>query len=196
MHKISSRLPAPLKSLAASRHGYRRQALRYGPETEGRADEARERDSWDTNRWTSYRGEKLARLLHHAATTVPYYREQWTERRRRGDRASWELLENWPILDKQTLRDQPIAFISDASRAGNLVENETSGSTGTPLRLFQSRDMLVSWYALVEARIRRWNGVSLGDRWAQMGGKLVTPIGRRRPPFWVWNQGMHQLYLS
>ena len=29
-----------------------------------------------------------------------------------------------------------------------------------------------------------------------MGGQLVTPVERRRPPFWVWNHGMHQLYMS
>ncbi len=54
----------------------------------------------------------------------------------------------------------------------------------------------MDWYALFEARIRRWNGVSLGDRWAHLGGQRVTPIGRRQPPFWVWNGGMHQLYMS
>ena len=77
-----------------------------------------------------------------------------------------------------------------------MFESYTSGTTGTPLRLWQSRDTLIVWYALLEARIRRWNGVTLEDRWAQMGGQLVTPIERRRPPFWVWNHGMHQLYMS
>jgi phenylacetate-CoA ligase len=29
-----------------------------------------------------------------------------------------------------------------------------------------------------------------------IGGQLVAPIERRRPPFWVWNAGLNQLYLS
>jgi phenylacetate-CoA ligase len=29
-----------------------------------------------------------------------------------------------------------------------------------------------------------------------IGGQLVTPVDQRRPPFWVWNAGLNQLYLS
>ena len=85
---------------------------------------------------------------------MPFYREMWTRRRRDGDRASWETLENWPILPKESVRDDPHAFISEKARMSSLIETETSGSTGTPLRLWQSHDMLVSWYALFEARVR------------------------------------------
>jgi phenylacetate-CoA ligase len=52
------------------------------------------------------------------------------------------------------------------------------------------------WYALFEARCRRWYGVTRHDRWGMLGGQLVTPILRTRPPFWVWNAALHQLYLS
>jgi phenylacetate-CoA ligase len=52
------------------------------------------------------------------------------------------------------------------------------------------------WYALFEARCRRWNGVSRHDRWAILGGQLVTPVRQQKPPFWIWNAGMNQLYLS
>jgi phenylacetate-CoA ligase len=51
-------------------------------------------------------------------------------------------------------------------------------------------------YALSEARIRYWNGVSRRDRWAMIGGQLVTPVSQRQPPFWVWNMGLNQLYMS
>jgi phenylacetate-CoA ligase len=189
-------LPPALKSVAASLHGYRLQARRYGRETEELVEKSVERETWSEDRWTGTREERLAFVLHRAATTVPYYREQWAARRRRGDRSSWERLENWPILSKQEIRDQPHAFLAEDRDSDRLYESSTSGTTGTPLRLWHSREVLLAWYALVEARLRRWNGVSLGDRWAQMGGQIVTPIGRRRPPFWVWNSGMRQLYMS
>ena len=38
--------------------------------------------------------------------------------------------------------------------------------------------------------------VSKNDRWAIFGGQLVTPISQRKPPFWVWNAGLNQLYMS
>ncbi len=189
-------LPPSLQSVAASVYGYRMQALRYGRETEDLVGEALERETWSAERWAARRGERLASLLHHAATKVPYYREHWGRRRRSGDGASWDRLENWPILSKQEVRDDPQAFLAEGRRSGRLFESSTSGSTGTPLRVWHSRAMLVSWYALYEARIRRWNGLSMRDRWANLGGRKVVPGGRRRPPYWVWNRGMHQLYMS
>jgi phenylacetate-CoA ligase len=29
-----------------------------------------------------------------------------------------------------------------------------------------------------------------------LGGQLVTPVSQQRPPFWVWNKAMNQLYMS
>ena len=63
-----------------------------------------ERERWSEAQWALWRQERLARLLHRAATQVPYYREQWSARRRRGDTRSVEVLANWPILGKDALR--------------------------------------------------------------------------------------------
>jgi phenylacetate-CoA ligase len=189
-------LPGALQSVAASFRGRQLQSRRYGAETEELVSAALERDSWSEERWKAWQEERLARLLHHAATKVPYYRDHWAERRRRGDKASPEILQNWPLLGKQQLREKPEAFVADDADVRKMFESETSGTTGTPLRLWQRRRTFVGWYALFEARIRRWNGVSLYDRWAHTGGQRVTPIARRRPPFWVWNGPMRQLYMS
>jgi len=72
----------------------------------------------------------------------------------------------------------------------------TSGTTGKPLHIWLSRETVGTWFALFEARARRWYGVSRHDRWAILGGQLVAPVERDRPPFWVWNSGLNQLYLS
>ncbi len=48
----------------------------------------------------------------------------------------------------------------------------------------------------MEARLRCWNGLGREDRWAQLGGRLVAAASRHEPPFWVWNGGLKQLYLS
>jgi phenylacetate-CoA ligase len=77
-----------------------------------------------------------------------------------------------------------------------MFHEHTSGTSGTPLSLWWSRDSVRNWYALFEARCRRWHGVSRHDRWAILGGQLVAPVTQRRPPFWVWNNGLSQLYLS
>jgi len=188
--------PYPLKVLAATAKGYYLRWWRYGPETERLVQEALERESWSPEKWRAWQEERLARVLHRAATQVPYYREQWARRRRQGDRASWEYLENWPVLDKEPLRQNPAAFVADGCQLWRMFPESTSGSTGTPLNLWQSRKTVQAWYALCEARWRRWYAVSRHDRWAILGGKLVAPVGRRQPPFWVWNGALHQLYFS
>jgi phenylacetate-CoA ligase len=189
-------LPAPLRSLAASARGAQLRYWRYGPETEGLVEEALARERWSAAQWAAWREDRLARLLHRAATRVPHYREYWEGRRRRGDRASWERLEEWPVLAKDALRANPLAFVADDCNVRRMFALNTSGTTGKPLRLWRSRATNRAWYALLDARLRRWHGVSWRHPWALLGGQEVVPATARRPPFWVWNGAMHQLYLS
>ena len=189
-------LPTPLRSVAASLRGLYLSYWRYGFETERLIEEALDRESWTSGQWKAWHEERLAHVLHRAAMRVPYYREQWAARRRRGDRASWDDLKNWPILEKNTIRDNPRAFVADDCDVRLMFHEHTSGTTGKPLSLWLSKETVRKWYALCEARIGHWNGVSRHDRWAMIGGQLVTPVSQRDPPFWVWNKGLNQLYLS
>lgn len=189
-------LPASTRSAAASMHGYHIRSWRYGRETERLVQEALEREQWGPAHWREWQEERLVRLLHHAATSVPYYRDEWLARRRRGDRSSWEELANWPVLKKEAVREHPRAFVADGCDVRRMFHEHTSGTTGKSIDLWWSRRTVRTWYALFEARWRHWHGVSRRDRWAILGGQLVTPVAQRRPPFWVWNVALNQLYMS
>ena len=106
-------LPYPFKVLAASAIGFRLANTRYDKETDTLVEEALARESWTAEKWKSWQDEILSQMLHHAAKNVPYYRDKWAARRRTGDRASIEYLENWPVLQKQELRSRTDSFISD-----------------------------------------------------------------------------------
>ena len=80
-------LPTPLRSIAASLRGFYLRSWRYGPETERLAEEAIGRESWSLTQWKVWQEERLVSVLNRAATRVPYYREPWAARRRRGGRA-------------------------------------------------------------------------------------------------------------
>jgi phenylacetate-CoA ligase len=190
------RLPPLLRSAAATVRGGYLRAWRYGPRTDRLRDEALARESWTPQQWNSWRQERLSFLLHRAATKVPYYRDYWTDRRRRGDKAAWDILQNWPLLDKETLREKTVAFVADDRSRSRMFHDHTSGTTGKSLDVWLSRDTVQAWYALFEARCRYWNGVSRHDRWAIIGGQLVAPVHQDEPPFWVWNALLHQLYVS
>lgn len=194
--QLYHRLPSRVRSVAASMRGLYLRSWRYGPETERLVAEAHEREKWNAERWKSWQQERLAYVLHRAATRVPYYRDQWNARRRQGDRASWDYLENWPILGKEPLRRNSRAFVADDCSVKKMFHDHTSGTTGKSLDLWWSRETVRAWYALFEARCRGWFNVSRHDRWGMIGGQLITPVRQSSPPFWVWNAGLNQLYLS
>lgn len=189
-------LPSPLRFTAATAHGAYLRWWRYGPRTDSLCAEALGRDSWTAEQWEKWREERLAYLLDRAARRVPYYRRHWSERRRLGDRASWDLLANWPILEKDVLRANAADFVADDRSVSRMFHDHTSGTSGKSLDLWQSRDTVQAWYALFEARCRQWNGVTRDDRWAIIGGQLIAPVEQATPPFWAWNASLHQLYLS
>ena len=87
-------------------------------------------------------------------------------------------------------------FLVDGCDPAAMISEHSSGTTGTPMHVWWSRSAAVEHYAIFEARWRMWNGVTRHDRWAMLGGQLVAPIEQSRPPFWVWNSALHQLYMS
>jgi phenylacetate-CoA ligase len=190
------RLPAPARSAAATLRGWYLRSWRYGGATERLIEEALDRESWSDERWRAWTEARLAEVLHRAATRVPYYRAYWSARRRSGDTASWELLAHWPALDKDAVRQNPRAFLADDCDPRRMFHVHTSGTTGKPIEVWRTRATVKTLYALAAARTREWLGIPPHVRWARLGGQLVIPVSERRPPFWVWNAAMRQLYMS
>lgn len=190
------RLPSWARSTAATVRGAQLRHQRYGPETDRLVDEAMEREYWSPQKWRNWQHERLAYVLHRAATRVPYYRNLWARRRAHGDYRSWEHLENWPTLGGESLRRQPLAFLADDCGPRRMVRDHTSGTSGRPLQLWRSTHTLRARYALYEARHRLWYGVSRRDCWAMVGGQLVADVRQTKPPFWAYNAAMRQLYVS
>lgn len=183
-------LPPFLQSAVASAHGFRLQRIRYGSDTGALVAAAREREFWSPEQWELWRSNELRALLTRARERVPYYREYWK------GRSGWEELGNWPLLEKTELRREPRRFLADDCDPARMYPERTSGSSGTPLTLWWSYPTVRRWYAMFEARWRNWYGVGRADNWAILGGQLVAPVERTKPPYWVWNAGMNQLYLS
>ena len=191
--KIYHRLPAPARSVAASLRGFYLNRSRYGAQTETLAAQALERERWSREKLQEWQNERLARILRLAAARVPFYRRQWENGEIKGDRRK---LEDWRVLRKADLRGNRDAFLADGENPKRLFLEHTSGTTGTPVEFWSDRTALQAWYALAEARWRRWYGVSRNDRWAIIGGQQVVSFHQKKPPFWVWNAGLNQLYMS
>jgi len=135
----------PLRPILASARGYFLRRWRYGRDAERAAEAALERERWSAPQWQAWQQEQLVRVLSRAARRVPYYRAQWAERRRRGDRSSPEILENWPILEKDAVRTAPAAFVADDCNIARMHGETTSGTTGQPMRLWFSKETSRAW---------------------------------------------------
>jgi phenylacetate-coenzyme A ligase PaaK-like adenylate-forming protein len=194
--EIYLRLPPAFQNAAAWWHGRRLSWWRYGPEYNRYVTSLCLRNCWNANQWSAYQAEQVKQLVRHAATSVPFYRERYPTHTLYGSDDAPVDWKNLPIVEKQQLRDFPREFVADGVDIGKMFREHTSGSTGTPLQLWWSRQTCQLNYAFHEARIRRPAGVSWGDNWAMLGGQLIVPVWRSRPPFWVWSSSYNQLYLS
>ncbi len=150
-------------------------------------------------------GEALAREHWTDEQWEPWLAQRWRGVLAASERASWyperagsagvHELASWPVLTKDQLRRHGEEMVIHP-RPRFMHADHSSGTTGTPVTIWSSHRTLVAWYALAEARWRQWHGVDRRDRWGILGGQLVAPPDARRPPYWVWNAPMHQLYLS
>lgn len=186
-------LPYPLKRWVVGLHGLRLQRERYGPETGRLISEARVIENWDPVAISRWQEARIEEILERAGAAVPFYRESWGSPATQLGRND---LGSWPILRKEEVRSHPAGFVAEDAAPSEGHEIHTSGSTGTPITVRVGTQAIRRWYALFEARWCGWHGVGRDDRWAIVGGRLVTRPGRKRPPYWVWNRPMHQLYLS
>lgn len=185
---IYRRLPPAARSVAASARGLQLQLRRYDRGLERRVQGVIERDYWSPEEWADYREERLELILA-AAEHCSYYQPLLDSRSTRG-------LCGMEITPKAAVRDDTEAFLTSAVDHRRLVSESTSGTSGTPLTLKFTKTAVNEWFALVEARMRRWHGLSVTDRWAMFGGQVVVPVHMTDPPFWVHNWPMHQLYMS
>jgi phenylacetate-CoA ligase len=82
--------------------------------------------------------QKLKKLLAHAYQNVPYYRNLFDEAGiRPEDIQEIEDLQKLPVTTKETLKETPIdQLIAKNIKKENCIVERTSGSTGTPLAVY------------------------------------------------------------
>ena len=195
-NSVYNALPYPLQVLAASVRGLNLRGWRYGSDTEKIIEETSTRETWTTKQWKQWQEEQMAFILHRAARHVPYYRDYWQKQRQIGNKASSEYLGNWPLLKKEIVRNHPEAFVADDVNLKSLFLDHTGGTSGRPTLIYESRTTILQWYAIFEARVRRWHQVSYKEKWGMFGGQKIVPLTQKKPPFWVRNYGLNQLYFS
>ena len=195
---IYQRSPVWLQNAEVSAFGYLWRARRLGGEFRSNADRFTARERQSPEQWRTYQRDQLRALLVHCLRTVPHYSDLFPRLGlTQADLENFELedLRRLPVLEKNEVRERPLAFLSTAP-SGKLHEYATSGSTGTPLVVRKSSRTQQLEYAAYEARCRRWAGVDFRMSRAMIGGRLVVPKAASEPPFWRYNAAEKQVYFS
>ncbi len=121
--------------------------------------EAQER--WPKARLEAWRVERLKAFLMQVGTTVPYYRNLFSEIGFEPTRVSCLAdLQRLPLTDKATIRAAGDTWKAEGKQ--NLTRYNTGGSSGEPLIFYigkdrKSHDVGAKW------RVTRWWGVDIGD---------------------------------
>jgi len=146
------------------------------------------RDSqyWSPERLRELQFAKLNNLLRHAWRTCPWYRMRLDEIGYTPGEVFDEIsFREVPLLRKTDIQSNRETLRSNGIRAGDLIPNQTGGSTGEPLKFFVDRGRMASRLAAT-LRHNEWAGFRPGDRVAILWGAaqdaphLNTLSGRLR----------------
>lgn len=190
------RLPVALQNAALTAVGHYIRRTRYNGAYADLFREVVARESWSADQLRDFLNRRVSAFVQHAADSVPYYRDLFA---REGidprSITSVDDLSALPLLDKHTVQDRLPEFISEAISKNQLLPNETSGSTGTGLKFYMTKQATREQWA-VWWRHRLRHGITLGTPAAIFRGIALVPIDQDRPPFWRWNGAESQLYVS
>jgi len=103
-------------------------------------------------------------------------------------------LEQWPLLEKSSVRADPNAFRSGP--AIFVARASTGGTTGVPLRLTRSLRSIVVEQACIDAMLECLRVDARDARIAVLRADTVKDPSDLRPPFWISVAGGQRLVLS
>lgn len=197
--QVYKRLPWQAQNLAISLYGYIWQKRRFGGVFPAHVGQFKERETLTSSEWENYQTTVLRKILVHAFEQVPFYRHKYSEAGFTAkDLAQFKLpdLKELPFLEKEELRafGETELIAQNADPKGDFFSS--SGSTGTPVRIYISRKMHQVWTAGFEVRIRNWAGVNRAMRRGMIGGRRVLPEGKGNAPYYRYNSFEKMVYYS
>jgi len=133
---------------------------------------------WTRQQIDDYQNDRLRKLIKHAVTTVPYYRDLFKQLGLTPDDIQTkEDLRKIPIVDKTIMRKEGIErFTAETVSVRKVHLCRSSGSTGEPFSFFVSKDANELNTA---AKLRTWYRVGY-----RLGDKYMKIANGKRAGFW------------
>jgi phenylacetate-CoA ligase len=198
INKIYENTPIALQNAMISAYGYYWKNRRLGKVFKENLNKFKLRESFTEIQWLEYQTLELRKLLIHAYKTVPFYSEKYKEAGFSiSDFEKFQLsdLNKLPFLEKEDLRKfGKTTLLSETRSNGKFYSS--SGSTGTPISVYFSKDFHQIWNAAYEVRVRNWAGVDHTMNRGMIGGRRVLPSSTGKPPYYRYNAAEKQTYFS
>ena len=138
-----------------------------------------ERSQWySPDRIEELQRKKLRLIIQHSYDNIPYYHKIFRELNLKpNDIKTAEDLSKLPVLTKDIVRNNIDKLVAKNIHASKLIESNSSGSTGEPLKFYitqESQDMSNA------AAFRGWGwaGFSMGDKIVNLAGFPYQMIGK------------------
>jgi phenylacetate-CoA ligase len=103
-------------------------------------------------------------------------------------------LDQWPLLEKSSVREDPSAFLSGPSLF--VAPASTGGTTGVPLQLTRSLRSIVVEQACIDQLLWRLRADARDARIAVLRGDNVKDPSDLQPPYWIPVMGGRRLLFS
>lgn len=151
----------------------------------------KERENWPRWKIEAFQLDRINVLWHHAIAHVPYYRNLISRSALPPSFSSLaEFASCVPLLTRDTVKDQPLAFISEKATHGSW--QRTGGSTGRPIDVYWGHDahleMLRAKYRfyhmwgidIFDRMVFLWgHGASFSPGWAGFLARIKQPVEDR-----------------
>lgn len=197
IHRWYYNLPVIFQNIAFSLYGYYLRAKRYNKLQQRYSKILRKNEHLKKEKYEEKQLNLLKKILIHCGKNVPYYQQLFQKISFKPEHIETiEDLRKLPILEKRDVIENHKKFIATNLKKKEMMLEETSGTSGSPLKVYWDKNFYAWIYALYEIRMRGSAGVSIKDRRANLTGKVLVPANQKKPPFWRYNIAEKQLYLS
>lgn len=187
--------PAFLQTAFFNWHAWGVERHRYGPAYQERLRWLQSREHTSPEEIRAYQDERIVRIVRWAGERSPYYCRLFNDigLDPRSIQGAGDL-HRIPVTTKDQVRQHWADFLTSAPRR-SWLPGATSGTTGTPLRLWYDRETCILNNA-VDRRNKIWAGARAGDWFGMLLGRVVVDPRRDRPPFWRVNHVQRQVWFS
>lgn len=181
LQHLYSALPIPLQHACATVQGSKYYHWRYGGVFQGYLETLKRIEYLPADQLRELQSVEIDRLRRFVSIHVPHYRKH-------GPAA---------LTTKDQIRERSADFIADTFPRRTLIPWHTSGTTGTPLTVYYSREAMQKMWAFVEL-YRNTAGVGKGERRGQFTGKMIVPPEQAAAKKIFWRRDLvnHALLLS